>query len=290
MALGTQDSDVSAGQREGRQAQMLRVGLIGFGAIGSAISDIWDECLGNTAELAAVLVKPDAAHAAALRIESNSVVCADFGAFLEFRLRFVIEAAGHQALSLYGQSLLRRGCDLLVMSVGALSDDRLREDLRAAAEEGGSRLLIPAGALAGFDGLMSLRAAGLRSVTYFSAKPPIAWAGTAAEECCRLQDLAEYQVIFEGTARQAAMAFPQNANLAAAVALAGLGFDDTAVVLAVDPALTINASRLMAKTDCETLEVILNSGAFEQNPKTSRIAAISAISAIQSREARIGFR
>jgi aspartate dehydrogenase len=271
---------------------MLRVGLIGLGAIGAAICDVWDERLCGTAELCAVLVRPDRAIRAAARLRSKCRVVTDLAAFLAEDMTFVVEAAGHAALSEYGEQVLLAGCELLMMSVGALADDRLRERLERAAELGHGRLLIPAGALAGFDGLMSLRAAGLASVTYYSAKPPCAWAGTAAEECCNLEALEGHRVFFSGTAREAAAAFPRNANLAAAVALAGLGFDRTNVELAADPSLKLNASRIVAETETESerLDVTLYSAAFEENPKTSRITAMSAISALQSQSARIGFR
>ena len=269
---------------------MLRVGLIGLGAIGTAICDAWDERLGGIARLCAILVRPDCAADVAKRLSNDHRVVTEIAALLAQDPTFVVEAAGHQALSEYGEQVLRAGCELLIMSVGALADDALRERLERAAELGHGRLLIPAGALAGFDGLMSLRAAGLASVTYYSAKPPGAWSGTAAEDCCDLDSLEEYRVVFSGTAREAAAAFPRNANLAAAVALAGLGFDRTRVELAADPALKVNASRIIAETESERLDVTLYSAPFEENPKTSRITAMSAISALQSQSARIGFR
>lgn len=48
---------------------------------------------------------------------------------------------------------------------------------------------------------------------------------------------------FTGTAREAAMKFPANANVAATIALAGLGMDETMVELTVDP--TINKTNTL---------------------------------------------
>ena len=86
-----------------------------------------------------------------------------------------------------------------------------------------ARLLLPAGALAGIDGLCALRLGGLTAVKYISSKPPVAWAGTPAAARHQLAALQERTVIFSGTARDAARLYPKNANLAATVALAGLG-------------------------------------------------------------------
>jgi len=269
---------------------MLRVGLIGLGSIGTAICEAWAEKLDGIAELSAVLVRPDRASRAATCLPRKSRLVTDIDSFLGSELGFVIEAAGHGALHDYGEQVLLAGCELLTMSVGALGDDGLRDRFESAAAEGFGRLLIPAGALAGFDGLLSLRAAGLTSVTYHSAKPPHAWAGTPAEQLCCLETLDERRTIFSGTAREAAAAFPQNANLAAAVALAGLGFDRTKVELAAQPGLELYSSRIVAETENELLDVTLYSAPFGDNPKTSRITAMSAIAALQCDNARIVFR
>lgn len=269
---------------------MLRVGLIGLGSIGVAIGDAWEARLSGIAELSVILVRPNRAAHGRGRFKNKYRVVTDLASFLTEDLSFVVEAAGHEALFEYGEQILLAGCELLTMSVGALADDALRERLERAAELGGGRLLIPAGALAGFDGLMSLRAAGLSSVTYYSAKPPGAWVGTAAEESCSAGGLDEHRIIFSGTAREASVAFPRNANLAAAVALAGLGFDRTKVELVADPSLKLNLSRIVAETESDRLDITLSSAAFEDNPKTSRITAMSAISALQDRSARICFR
>ena len=121
--------------------------------------------------------------------------------------------------------------DLMVISTGALADDAVRARLRAAADASGHRMLLPSGAIAGLDGLGALRIGGLTRVTYTSTKPPAAWRGTPAAEEHDLDNLQERRVIFSGAAADAARLYPKNANLAATVALAGLGLHQTQIKL-----------------------------------------------------------
>jgi len=260
--------------------------LIGLGAIGGAVAEAWAEQSLPEDRLCAILARPGQLGRAT---DPATLVTACADAFLDHRLDVVIEAAGHAAVAEHGEQVLARGCDLHVLSVGALADDALRARLAAAAARGGSRVVVPAGALAGFDGLASLRLAGLESVTYTSVKPVAAWRGTAADTDGRLDGLSAADVIFEGSARAAARAFPRNANLAAAVALAGAGFDETYVVLIADPSATANTGRIRAVSKLGRLELSLASDAFDGNPKSSRITAMSAIAALRSSGGWLGF-
>ncbi len=136
---------------------------------------------------------------------------------------------------LSARSILRHGTDLLVVSVGALADPALETALRAASATGGGKLLIPGGALGGIDALSAAREAGLSSVDYIGRKAPAAWKGTAAEKIVQLDRVTKPHTFIDCEARTAALTFPQNANVVAAIALAGLGFDKTRVRLIVDP-------------------------------------------------------
>jgi aspartate dehydrogenase len=263
--------------------------LIGCGAIGGSIVDLWPNRLAGDVELAAVLVRPAQVEWALGRVPSFTRVVTDIEALLEVAPDIVVEAAGHAAVAQYVQPALESGCEVHVLSAGALADDDLRLRLHLAARKGSSRICIPAGALAGFDGLLSLRASGLRSVKYTSTKPVDAWRGTPAEAAVNLDGLRGPSVVFSGTARQAAAAFPKNANLAAAVALAGIGFERTDVELVADPHAVENSACIEAVTADERLQVTLFSAAFAENPRSSRITAMSAIAGLQQRRALIGF-
>jgi aspartate dehydrogenase len=270
----------------------MRVGLIGCGAIGRSIIDRLRVDPSESFAIAALYVRarqiPEV-RALCARPASELVVTADWREFLAADLDLVVEAAGQQAVLDHAQAVLEQGCDLQVLSIGALASPDLRARLMRAARETGCTICVPAGALAGFDGLLALRRSGLVSVTYTSTKPPEAWRGTIAERNFRLEDLWQPQVLFRGSAMEAALNYPQNANLAAAVALAGAGFEATRVELIADPAATGNTGRVRAVAHGTTLDLTLTCQSFGNNPKTSQITAVSVLSSIENSLATVKF-
>ncbi|HVR54655.1 MAG TPA: aspartate dehydrogenase, partial [Pseudorhodoferax sp.] len=171
------------------------------------------------------------------------------------------------------------------VSVGALGDAALRAEIEEAARAGGGRPLVASGAIGGLDALRAARAsgaAGLHSVRYTGRKPPLAWAGTPAEARCDLAAVREPTVVFEGHAAEAARAFPKNANVTAAVALAGIGFERTAVTLVADPGVTANVHELQATGAFGSLSLQLANAPLPDNPKTSWLAALSIEAALHA--------
>ena len=92
-----------------------------------------------------------------------------------------------------------------------------------------------------------------------------------------------------GTARQAALGYPKNANVAAAVALAGIGFDGTQVALIADPTITTNIHEITAKGAFGSFQFTISGNGLPGNPKSSALAAMSIVSDLAERQKRIGF-
>lgn len=187
----------------------------------------------------------------------------------------VVECASHVAVQEYAEPLLNAGIDVIVASIGSLADKEFLAKLEAAASRGGSRLSVVSGAIGGLDVLRSARIAGLNQVIYSGSKPPNAWKGTPADETFDLGALIEPTVIFEGTAAEAARLYPKNANVTAAVALAGVGFDDTKVTLVADPDSKSNRHSVEAVGAFGRFTISLENNPLPDNPKTSWLAALS---------------
>jgi aspartate dehydrogenase len=254
---------------------VTRIALIGFGAIGRTLA----EALSAHPDLIVVGVLEREGIAVAPPIGVPAVARA--AALLRLGPDVVVECAGHQALREHGAAILGAGIDLVVASVGALADAALEAQLRDAAS-GKARLLIPSGAIGGLDVLGAAKHAGIERVDYVGRKAPRAWRGTPAERLIELDHVAEAQVFFEGAARRAALEFPQNANVVAAVALAGIGFEKTRVRLMVDPAVSTNQHQVTAAGPFGEIQVQVTARTLPQNPKTSMLAPYSIVRTLRN--------
>ncbi len=264
-----------------------RVGLVGFGAIARDVAAV----LAAQVPLPSisVLVRPgreDETRAAleAAGLGADAMVTDTLADFLDSGPKVVAECAGHGAVAAFGADILANSTDLIVASVGALTDTDLQTRLHAAADAGGSQLVIPSGAIGGIDALAAARLGGLTAVRYTGRKPPRAWAGTPAEAIADLYALTEPMTIFEGSARDAATAYPKNANVAATLALAGLGMDRTEVRLVADPTTAENVHEFTIESAALEATIRLVGKPSEINPKTSRTTGLSIARAILNRQ------
>ncbi|MDX3906416.1 MAG: aspartate dehydrogenase [Pigmentiphaga sp.] len=259
---------------------MKTVLLIGFGAMGRSIFDQ----LRHDPRVARWLVldRPERLDEITATLGGCGLAVAGIED-LNARPDFAVECAGHGAVTNVVPVLLRRGIDTIVASVGALAHHDVAQRLDQACSEGGAQLTLVPGALAGIDALAAARACGLDEVRYTGRKPPRSWKGTLAAERCDLDALARATVFFEGTAREAATLFPQNANVAAMAGLSGLGLDRTRVQLIADPEAGGNTHTITARGAFGRLEVEVEAAPFAANPKTSALAGMSIARAIRNR-------
>ena len=255
----------------------LRVVLVGWGAIGRTVAELLPT---DGIEIVGVAVRSDRDLP---DLPPTAVVISDPTDLAALAPDVVAEAAGRDAVVSWGRAALGAGADFVVSSVSAFADAEALADLRAAAIAGGAQVQIQTGALTGVDALGAARPMGLEIVQHRIVKPPAAWKGTPAEDLCDLDGLTEPTVFSRSSAADAARAFPKNANVAMTTALAGIGPDDTEIVLVADPTATTNRHELHAEGGFGTMDVVMANNPLPANPKTSAMAALSLVRAIENR-------
>lgn len=257
--------------------QKQSIALLGYGAIGQ---EILRACQGFPVgpQISTVIVRPSCLDEVSRMLGPHIRVSAELPA----DTTLLLECAGHEAVKAFVPDALRSGIETAIVSSGALSDFSLAEELEQAAISGQTRLHILSGAIGGIDALTAARRAGLDSVIYTGRKPAQAWRGTDAEQLVNLSDLSAPVTFFSGNARLAAAKFPKNANVAATVSLAGLGFDRTQVRLVADPGITENMHEFQASGDFGEIHIRLSIKPLAHNPKTSALTVWSAVRFLQS--------
>lgn len=254
----------------------MRVGLIGLGAIGQAVLGLIKQHAADDIEVVAVLVRDSSRPRPA---QSPKVVTA-VDALLAERPEVVVEAGGHAALRAYGPAILRARCDLIMVSIGALAEPGLVEELTTAARNGGVQAKMVSGAVGGLDALAAATLGGLTRVTHTTRKP-----ATALLDPAEVARLTEAREVFRGHARQGALRFPESINVAAAVSLAGIGLDRTEVQVLADPALDRNHHEVIAEGAFGMFRFEIQSIPSEGNARTSQLAAMSVVHALLMRRA-----
>lgn len=264
---------------------MMKIAVVGLGAIGSSVLDL----LKDEARLQVGWVLVSQVTPQRLEMVQRLAPQAQLLTALPAQAKpdLLVECAGHAAIAQHVLPALAQGIPALVTSVGALSEPGMAEQLEAAALAGSTQVQLLSGAIGGIDALAAARIGGLDAVSYIGRKPPLAWAGTPAEQVCDLAALNAAVCIFEGSAREAAQRYPKNANVAATVSIAGLGLDATRVQLWADPAVTENVHHVQASGAFGQMELTLRGKPLAANPKTSALTVYSVVRAVLNRAAAL---
>ncbi|HEX5453625.1 MAG TPA: aspartate dehydrogenase [Stellaceae bacterium] len=254
-----------------------RVAIAGFGAIGRVVAAALDRGLDGLA-LAAVSARDRARAEAAMAGFARPVPVLPL-ARLGDAAEIVIECAPAAVLREIAEPALSAGRTLMVLSCGALLDNF---DLVQLARKNGGRVMVPTGALLGLDAVQAAAQGEVARIHMVTRKPPNGLDGAPylLAHGISVADLAEAKRVFAGTAREAAKGFPANVNVAAALALAGIGPDRTTIEIWADPAVTRNTHRIEVEADSVRLAMQIENVPSE-NPKTGRLTPLSVIALLR---------
>jgi aspartate dehydrogenase len=258
---------------------MLKIGILGVGAIGRIIATAIDQKQLD-AELVA-LSDQDRARAEALSSElSSRPPVVSIEEMIE-RSKLAVEAASQAALPEFVPKALARGRDMLIMSVGGLLG---REEWFHLANEKGCRIYVPSGAIAGLDGIKSASIGRIESAELTSRKPVAALRGSkyVVDRGIQLDNLKEDTVIFEGIAEEAARAFPATSNVAASLRLAVDPSARVCVRIVAVPGGSENVHEIRVQGEFGRLTVKVENVPSKANPRTSQLAAFSAVATLKN--------
>ena len=251
----------------------MNIGIIGYGAIGRDLFQAIEAGQAGAVCCLAVLVRR-------ARQDDNAPLTTDPDEFFSNPLNAVVECAGHQAVRELGGRALKQA-DLLVTSVGALTDDALWHALHDTAKASGHKLIIPSAGIGALDMLSAAAVGGLDRVSITVRKNIEAWYGTPAEQLVDLAGLQQATTVYEGPVRAGAKLYPGNVNISAAVALAGIGLDKTELRIVADPTIQTHIIEVEAAGEFGRFSFMEDVLPSQENPKTGKIVAMALIKTIR---------
>jgi aspartate dehydrogenase len=258
----------------------FKLGIIGCGAIGSRIALSTMKEL-KTHFMVRALYDIDSGRAVGLskRLKAGRIVKHSIDDVFASS-DIVVECVNTDASADIARKALRSKKDILILSVGRLLE---QGSLFSLSEKTGARLIFPSGAIAGLDAIKAARSAGIKSIVLTTSKPPRGFIGNpyVADKGIDLESIPKALVLFQGSVGQAVKAFPQNINVAAALALACGDPSLVKVRIIADPAVSKNTHEIEVKGAFGRLYIKVENEICPDNPKTSYLAVLSAIQTLR---------
>ena len=232
----------------------MKVGIIGCGAIANIIaSTIVPE--DNNIDIE-YFYDNDVERAENLASFANGVAVLDLNDMLD-KVDLVLECASPDSVKEHAPNVLSHGIDMIIMSIGAFMDKEFYSKVNDICKKKGTRIHLPSGAVVGLDGIKAVADFNLEEVNLVTRKSPKSLG----------KDIDEEEVLFEGKASEAVKEFP---------------LQDINVKIIVDPNVDRNVHEITAKGDFGEFKTTTKNFPCSANPKTSMLAALSAIKLLKS--------
>ena len=257
---------------------MLKVSIIGCGAIGSALAEAIEDRFSDKVELEAICdIDKEKTDSLTKKLKTKPKILSIDELIPISDL--IIEAASKDIVEDVVKKCIKYDKDIIIMSIGGLIG---KEYLFKEAEESKTYIHLPTGALCGLDGVKSANEARIKEVELISRKPLEGLKGAPylKDKNINLDKIKNETVIFSGSAREAIEGFPKNVNVSALLSLVGVGPDKTKVKIITSPEYKTNSHQIKVKGDFGELEAKTDNFPSPQNPKTSYLAILSCIATL----------
>lgn len=245
----------------------MKVGILGCGAIANVITDF--ALKGKLGVDLACFYDRDTKRAESIASKVDGTVALNLKDMLNL-VDLVVEAASPQAVIETVPQILKNGKNVIIMSVGALLDLEFKNKLERIAIKNKSRIYTPSGAIVGLDGIKAASVGEITELNLVTRKPPESLGISINEE----------MVLYEGKASDAVRKFPQNMNVAAALSIACDKEADVKII--ADPSVDHNIHDVHVVGDFGEFKTTTRNMSCTTNPKTSVLAAYSAIKLLKS--------
>jgi aspartate dehydrogenase len=255
----------------------MTVAIAGLGAIGLPLARALDAGVEGLRLVSVACADRDKGRAklASLRIVPPIVDLPDLA-----NADIVVECAPATIFERIALPALQAGRIFVPASAGALLP---RMHLVKLAQQTGARIIVPTGALLGLDAVRAAAEGPVTSISIETRKPPAGLVGAPYLEKHRIDvtGLTQPLLVFEGTAMDAAAGFPANVNVAAALALAGIGPIRTQARIWADPDVTRNIHTIRVEADAARFTMTIENVPSAENPKTGRLTALSLLTCLR---------
>jgi aspartate dehydrogenase len=245
----------------------MKVGILGCGAIANIITNFSQE--GKLGVEIAFFYDRDMERAENLASQVDGRVVLNLEDMVD-EVDLVIEAASPQAVEQMVPLILEKGKDVLIMSVGGLMNHQTRKNLESIAKKNNAKIHVPSGAIVGLDGMKAASIGKIQNATLITRKPPRSLGIETKEET----------ILYQGKASAAVEKFPLNINVAATLSIAA-GMEIEVQIIA-DPQVDRNMHEVRVVGDFGEFRTVTENVRCAINPKTSVMAAYSAIKLLNS--------
>jgi len=264
------------------------IAIIGCGAIGSALAQNIDNKIIPNCSLSIIFdIDQKKLQHIYEKLQNKPHIFSNFNGFIESphfqKIDLVVEAASINAASNYVLDVLRKGKDIMIMSIGVFSDHDFYKEIIQFLKINSNNVFLPSGAIGGIDIIRSIKN-HIESITLITTKNNKSLKGAPffLNNNINVDEINKRQIIFDGNADDAIKQFPSNVNVSALISLAGIGFKRTNVKVIVDPNEYNNIHEINVKWKFGEFTIKVINKPSVENPKTSYLAILSATECLHS--------
>jgi aspartate dehydrogenase len=261
-----------------RTRRTLGVAIAGFGSIGRLVGRHLDEGMQGLRLLSVSAANLDRAREN-LKVFRTRVDAVPLDRIADIA-DVIVDCAVPQVFRNAVTPAIERARTIVTVNATSLLE---HPDVIDRAERTGARIILASGSVLGFDALRAANVGVINSVLMVTRKPPLSLAHSPwiREQRIDLRGIVQPTKIFEGSARQAARAFPDKFNVVAAVALASIGPDRVRIEIWLDPAVERNVHRISVDADSTRFEMEIQNLPNPGHEGTGPLTAYSVIAALK---------